>query len=170
VDLKLQLLEPGAAFQRMLERKFEMAFVAMGAAFYPDPRQYLHSFFKAENNNNNFWGFGTPEVDELIATYEGSLDADARMKAMHGIDRIVHDEAFYIPFYDIKFMRLVHWDYLQFPDFHLPKRADADIDWLVYWIDPAGKAALEEAMRDGRALPVDPEIDKDFHGVRKKLQ
>lgn len=168
VDLKLQLLEPGAAFQRISERKYEMAFLAMGAAFYPDPRQYLHTFFKAEVGNNNFWGFGTKEVDDLVLTYEENLDADARMAAMHKIDQIVHDEAFYIPFYDIKFMRLVHWNYLQFPETFLPKRADEDTDWLVYWIDPAKKAATEEAMKSGKPLPVEPNVDRDYFGIQQK--
>ncbi len=170
VDLRIQLLEPGAAFQRMLERKFEMAFLAMGASYYPDPRQYLHTYFKAEKNNNNFWGFGTKEVDADIQTYEENLDPEARMTAMHGIDQAVHDEAFYIPFWDIKFMRLVYWDYLQFPETYLPKRAEDVTDWLVQWIDPAKKAAVEDAKRAGKAYPVDPEIDKDFYGIRQKVQ
>ena len=33
VDMKLQLLDPGAAFQRMLERKFEMGFVNMTSGY-----------------------------------------------------------------------------------------------------------------------------------------
>ncbi len=168
VDLKLQLLEPGAAFQRMLERKFEMSFLAMNASYYPDPRQYLHTFFKAEKNNNNFWGFGTKEVDDQIQIYEESLDAEARTAAMHRIDQVVHDEAFYIPFWDVKFMRLVYWDYLQFPETYLPKRAEDSVDWLVYWIDPKKKAALAEDMRAGKAYPVDPEVDKDFYDIRQK--
>jgi microcin C transport system substrate-binding protein len=170
VDLRLQLLEPGAAFQRMLERKFEMAFLAMGASFYPDPRQYLHSYFKGEKNNNNFWGYGTKDIDEKIQTYEENLDADARMAAMHTVDQAVHDEAFYIPFWDVKFMRVVHWDYLQFPETYLPKRSDDVTDWLVQWIDPAKKAAVEEAKQAGKAFPIDPEVDKDFYGIRKKMQ
>ena len=41
---------------------------------------------------------------------------------------------------------------------------------MVYWIDPAKKAALTQAMQNGTRYPVDTDIDKDYYGVRKKLQ
>ena len=171
IDMRLQLLEPGTQFERALERKFEMTMLSMTSSLYPEPRQYLHTEFKNARNNNDFWGFGTPEVDALIKIYEESLDADERRNAMWKIDQIVHDEAFYIPFWTAPYVRLVYWDYVQFPEFYLPRRTQSPLtDWMVYWIDPAKKTALEAAMREGKAYPVDPELDKDFYGVRKKFQ
>src|SRR5262249_15995749 len=108
IDMKLQQLEPGTMFERALHRKFEMVNLAMSGGRFPEPRQYLATEFKnSKEANNNFWGFGTAEVDDLIKIYEESLDADARRKAMWRIDEIVHDEAFYIPFWTAPFMRLV---------------------------------------------------------------
>ena len=170
VDMRLQLLEPGTSFERGLERKFEMFEVGMSSGFYPDPRQYLGTEFKNARNNNDFWGFGTPEVDRLIKIYEDSLDAEARKQALYRIDQIVHDEAFYIPFWTSPAARVVYWDYIQFPEFYLPKRAAGITDYMVYWIDPAKKAALAQAMQNGTKYPLDPNIDKDYYGVRKKLQ
>ncbi len=170
VDMRLQLLEPGAAFQRALERKYEMTFLNMTSGLYPDPRQYLHTDFKNSKNNNDFWGFGTKEVDDLIKTYEENLDPKARLEAMHRIDEIVHDEAFYIPFRTAPFIRLVYWDYVQFPEFYMPRRTQQYMDWMVYWLDPAKKAALDEAKRTNKAYPVDTDLDKDFYNVRKRFQ
>jgi microcin C transport system substrate-binding protein len=170
VDMKLQLLEPGTAFERGLERKFEMIQIGWGAGFYPDPREYLGTEFKNATNNNDVWGFGTKEVDGLINIYEQSLDAEARKQAMYKIDQIVHDEAFYIPFWDAPYIRLAYWDYVQFPEFYLPKRTQSLTDYLVEWIDPEKKAALQQAMQTGKAYPVDQDIDKDYYGVRKKYQ
>ena len=92
VDIKLQLLEPGTAFERGLERKYEMTMTNRATGFYPEPRQYVHSEGKATTNNNNIWGFGTDEVDGLIQIYEEDLDPAARLEAMHRIDEIVHEE------------------------------------------------------------------------------
>ena len=170
VDVQLQQLEGGTMFERALQRKFEMTLFGMTATFYPDPRQYLGSEFKKSVGNNDFFGFGTPQVDALIKTYEDSLDADARQKAMYQIDQIVHDEALYIPFWTAPYDRIAYWDYIQFPDFYLPKRASNIIQAMDFWIDPAKKAALEEAMKTGKAYPVDKDIDKDFYNVRKNLQ
>ncbi|MDE2475446.1 MAG: ABC transporter substrate-binding protein [Alphaproteobacteria bacterium] len=170
VDMRLQMLEPGTMFERALQRKFEMLQVAMSSALYPDPRQNLGSEFKTTTNNNDFWGFGTPEVDALIKTYEESFDPEARKKALYRIDQIVHDEAFYIPFWTAPYVRLVYWDYMQFPECYLPKRASSLTDYFVYWIDPAKKAALTEAMQNGTAYPQNKVVDVDCYGVQKKLQ
>ena len=167
VDIRLRLLEPGTAFMRGLERKYEMTMTGRTSSFYPVPRQYLHTDFKDATNNNDIWGFGTAEVDSLIEVYEDDLDFGARRDAMYRIDEIVHDEAFYIPFWDAPYIRLVYWDYLRFPEFYLPRRTQSLTDWLVYWIDPDRRTALEEAMQAGRALPVDEELDKDYYGLRE---
>lgn len=161
VEVRLRLLEPGAAFERGLERKYEMHLMGRGTSFFPDPRQYLHTEFRDTTNNNNVWGFGTPQVDSLIEVFEDDLDLEDRQAAMWRIDEIVHDEAFHIPFWGAPFVRLAYWDYIGWPDNWLPKRVLAYNDWPVFWIDPDRKAALEEAMRTGTPLPVDQEIDKD---------
>ena len=169
VDMRLQLLEPGTAFERGLERKYEMTLTARAAGLYPVPREYLHTEFQRETNNNNIWGFGTQEVDDLIQIYEEDLDLEARRDAVHRIDEIVTEEAFYIPFWMAPYIRIVHWDYLQFPEFYLPRRTQSITDWMVYWIDPERRAALEQAMVRGEALPLDEELDKDYYGIRKRF-
>jgi microcin C transport system substrate-binding protein len=166
VDIRLRLLEPGTAFERGLERKYEMTMTGRVGGFYPDPRQYLDTESKSTTNNNNIWGFGTAEVDSLIQIYEEDLDVEDRRAAMYRIDEIVQDEAFYIPFWTAPYARIVHWDYLQFPEFYLPPSGDLSIEYMVYWIDPDHRAALEEAMGAGRALEVDEELDKDYYGLR----
>jgi microcin C transport system substrate-binding protein len=168
VDMQLRLLEPGTAFERGLERKYEMTLTSRTTAFYPGPRQYLHTSFKATTNNNNIWRFGTPEVDELIRIYEEDLDPGKRREAMHRIDEIVHDEAFYIPFWSAPFLRVVHWDYLRFPDTWMPPRTQQITDHMVYWIDPARRAAVEQAMKEDKALPLDASIDKDPYKLRER--
>jgi len=168
IDMRLRLLEPGTAFERGLERKYEMTVTGRTTGFYPQPRQYLHTEFKNANNNNNIWGFGTAEVDELVRIYEHDLDPEARRKAMHRIDEIVHDEAFYIPFWSAPYIRVVFWDYVRFPEFWAPRRIEQLNDYMVYWIDPQRRKALEEAMRSGTPLPLDPVLDKDYYGIRAK--
>ena len=169
VDMRLQLLEPGTAFERGLERKYEMTLTNRTAGLYPAPRQYLHTEFQRETNNNDIWGFGPEEVDQLIRIYEEDLDFENRLDAVHRIDEIVSEEAFYIPFWMAPYIRIVHWDYLQFPEFYLPRRTQSITDWMVYWIDPERRATLEEAIANGEAIELDGEIDKDYYGIRERL-
>jgi microcin C transport system substrate-binding protein len=170
VDMRLRLLEPGTAFERGLERKYEMTFTGRTSGFYPDPRQYLGTEFKKTTNNNDIWGFGTAEVDGLIKIYEEDFDFEARRQAMYRIDEIVHEEAFYIPFWTAPYIRIAHWDYLRFPDFYLPRRTEQVTDYLVYWIDAERQKALADDMRAGRAYPLDRDIDKDYYGIRERLK
>jgi microcin C transport system substrate-binding protein len=169
IDMRLQLLEPGTAFQRALEGKFEAYINAMSTAFYPSPRQYLHSEFKDADNSNAFWGYASKEVDDLIKIFEEDLDAEKRRAAMWRIDQIVHDEAFELHFWTAPYVRLVYWDYIQWPEFYLPKRTSSYTDWMVWWIDPEKKAALQEAMRTNTPYEVDPVLDKDFYNVRARF-
>lgn len=168
VDMRLRLLEPGTNFERGLERKYEMTLTNRITGFYPQPRQYFHTEFQKKTNNNNIWGYTNPEVDRLIEVYEQSLDPDERRRAMHRIDSITQDAAFYIPLWTTPFIRLAHWDYLRFPDTWLPPRTRQYLDHMVSWIDPERRAAVERAMRDNTALPPDGEIDKDAFGIRKR--
>lgn len=168
VDMRLQLLEPGTAFERGLERKYEMIMTGRTTGFYPGPRQYLATEFKNAKNNNDIWGFGTKEVDDLITIYETDMSLDARKAAMHKIDSIVQDEAFYIPFWSAPYIRIAHWDYLQFPEFYLPRRTEQLTDYLVFWIDPKKQAALQQAMQSNKPLELDPNLDKDFYKIRSK--
>ena len=168
VDMKLRLLEPGTAFERGLERKYEMTMTNRTSGFYPEPRQYLHTEFQKKTNNNNIWGFGTAEVDALLTIYEEDLDAGKRLAAMHRIDEIVHEEAFYIPFWTAPYLRVVYWDHVRFPEFWLPRRTEQVTDYTVYWIDPVRQAALAQAMKSDTALPLDAQLDKDFYGIRTK--
>jgi microcin C transport system substrate-binding protein len=170
IDMQLRLLEPGTAFERGLERKYEMTMTGRTAGFYPSPRQYLHTDFKTANNNNNIWGFGTAEVDSLIAIYEEDLDFEARRDALYRVDEIVHEEAFYIPFWTAPYIRLVYWDYIRFPEFYLPRRTQDVTEYQVYWIDPDARAELRRAMSEGRAYEVDPEVDRDYFGLRERYE
>ena len=54
--------------------------------------------------------------------------------------------------------------------FSIAVRAPSASMALTFWIDPAKKAALEQAMKAGKTYPVDTNLDKDFYGVREKFK
>jgi microcin C transport system substrate-binding protein len=165
VDVQLRLLEPGTAFERGLERKYEMTQTNRVPGTFPDPRQYFGTEFLAETNNNNIWAFGNAEVDSLIRVYEDDLDAADRQAAMYRIDEIVQDEAFYIPFWRAPYTRIVHWDYVVFPEFYYPPSSELSLPHMTWWIDDERRARLEAAMQSNTALTVPESLDVDFYGV-----
>jgi ABC-type transport system substrate-binding protein len=164
--MTLQVLEPGTAFQRGLEREYEITLMSRTTGFYPDPHQYFHSEFKKTKNNNNIWSFGMARTDSLIDVYRFDMDREDRLAAMREIDAIVQDEAFYIPFWQSPFVRFIYWDYLQFPSYYWPKRFEQETDWQIFWIDQDRLAALEVAMKENRGLGTDQSVDQDPYGVK----
>jgi microcin C transport system substrate-binding protein len=170
VDIRLRMLEPGTAFERGMERKYEMTMTSRSAYPYPDPRQYFHTEYLASTNNNNIWGFGNAEVDSLIQVYEDDLDLEDRQAAMRRIDEIVQDEAIYIPFWSAPYGRIAHWDYVVFPEFYYPPSSDLTINHMTYWIDEDRRARLDAAMQSNTALPVPESLDVDFYGVAEGNQ
>jgi microcin C transport system substrate-binding protein len=169
VTVQLNLLEPATAFNRGAERKYEMLLAGRTTTFYPSPYQYYHSDFAKKTNNNNLWGFGREDTDKLVDVYRFELDRGRRIAAMHELDAIVQDEAFYIPFWTGPYIRFLYWDDLCFPRTYFPKRTQQMLDWQIFWVDPARTAHLEEAMRAGASLGEDPEIEVDPWNLKPGL-
>jgi microcin C transport system substrate-binding protein len=170
VEMNLKLLDGATAFNRGLERKYEMIVTSRTAGFYPEPNQYFHSKFKAVTNNNNVWGYGTPETDKLIETYMYDFSKENRLQAMHKLDEVVQDEAFYIPFWDAPYLRILYWDYLCWPEYFFPRRTQQISDFQVFWIDPEREARLKGAMAKGESLGEDAIVDVDPYGIKKKME
>lgn len=170
VEMNLRLMERGTAFNRGLEREYEVMILSRTAGFWPGPHQYYASIFKETRNNNNVFAFGTAYTDSLIDIYRFNSDKSARIAAMHELDAIIQDEAFYVPFWYAPFIRLLYWDYVQWPETFLPKRIEQLTDWWVYWIDTKKEAALKEAMKNNRAYPEDTIIDVDPYGIQERIQ
>ena len=170
IDMQLKLLEGATAFNRLLERKYEMSIASYGAGFYPDPYPFFDSIFLKTTNNNNIWAFGRPDTDKLIDIYRFDMNKQARLDAMWKLDAIVQDEAFLIPFWHAPYERILYWDKLCWPKEFLPKRTlIPSIDWQVFWVDPAKEKALHDAMAAGKHLTPDPVVDVDAYGVKAAL-
>jgi len=170
VEMNLKLLDGATAFNRGLERKYEMIVASRTGGLYPEPNQYFHSKFKGVTNNNNIWGYGTPETDKLIETYMYDFNKEKRLQAMYKLDEVIQDEAFYIPFWDAPYLRILYWDYLCWPEYFFPRRTQQISDFQVFWIDPEREARLKGAMAKGESLGEDTIIDVDPYGIKKKME
>jgi hypothetical protein len=150
VDMRLRLLEPGTAFERGLERKYEMTVTGRTAGFYPSPASTCTPI-SSDDEQQQHLGLRHAGGGRADRHLRGRPRLRGAAAAMHRIDEIVHDEAFYIPFWSAPYIRVAYWDYVRFPEFYLPRRTEQLTDYMVYWIDPEAAQALDEDMRSGRA-------------------
>lgn len=177
VEMNLQRIEPGAAFARLREKATQAFLMGMTANFYPEPWQYFHSSQaftedgKPKQQTNNFWAYADDRVDELVDIYTYDMDKEDRLAAMAELDARMRDEAILIPFWYAGYSRLLYWDYVQWPEEFLPRRADGFVNdkpgsWS-FWINPDRKKALEAAMKEGKALDGEKGIvEVDPYGLR----
>lgn len=170
VEMDLRLLEPGTAFRNGLEREYDMTIMSRTSGLFPSPHQYFASELKETKNNNNIWAYGTAYTDSLIDVYRFDIDKEHRVAAMHELDAIIQDEAFYLPFWQAPFMRFLYRDSLVFPETYFPKRTQGMTDWQVFWIDEDRAARLEEAMAADRSLGEDTVVDVDPYRVKDRIE
>ncbi len=170
IEVKLSLIEPGTAFQRGLEREYELIHYSRTSNFFPGPHQYFHSEFLETTNNNNVWAFGNPQADEWIDIYRFDMDEARRIEAMHQLDAMIQDEAFYLPLFQAPYVRFVYWDHVGFPEFFWPKRFQQLTEWQIFWIDEEKKARLQEARGGGRSYEKDEVVDVDPYGIKEEVE
>lgn len=168
IEIKLQPLESATYFEKVREKASEAFTISMTGGFYPEPFQYFHSSFAGKPQTNNFFEFSNPRADELIDIYRFDLDKEKRLAAMHELDAMIQDEAFYIPFWNAPFMRFAYYRWVEFPADYFPKRTEAYLEYPTFWINEAKKAEIEAAMKEKRALPADSVVIVDPHGVKPK--
>ena len=98
------------------------------------------------------------------------MNPEIRVAAMHQLDALIQDEAFYVPFWQAPFVRFIYWDDVQFPDFYFPKRFEQLTDWQVFWIDEGKRVQLAEAMKNGTTLTPDTIVDEDPYHVKAAME
>ncbi len=70
IELKLELLDPSAAYKKEMEKKHEIVFTGFSSPnLRPDPWQSFHSANAHKPQTNNITNTDDPEMDKLIECY-----------------------------------------------------------------------------------------------------
>jgi microcin C transport system substrate-binding protein len=73
------------------------------------------------------------------------------------LQRIIHDEAIFVPGYTVDFVRIGAWRWVKWPDcketrFSPPVVYDPQ-EVFVFWVDDAVKEETQRARRSGKSFP-----------------
>ncbi len=96
IDVEIQQVE-WATFLQMLNKQELQFFSGLGwIADYPDPENFLDiNFHSTKSTNHN--GYNNAEVDKLLESARIEQDLDTRMQMYNQAERIIVDEAPWIP-------------------------------------------------------------------------
>ena len=173
LELRTEALEQTTQYRKVMEKRHDMAFWAWSATGkWPELWQSHHSDNAVERTpdgrvlpkrqTNNLTGTALPELDALIDRFRASED-EAEMRALsHRAQRIIHEDAAFVPAFRVPGYRIAHWPWLRFPaDFDVRGSDEPYVSGL-FWLDPAGREATLADFRAGkrRGPPVNATFDR----------
>ncbi|MBU6178270.1 MAG: ABC transporter substrate-binding protein, partial [Verrucomicrobia bacterium] len=174
LELRLESMDGSAAFQKASQKQHQAVQVAWGTTPpFPDHYQnfhgkdaYLEDGRTPKPNTNNLTSFADPRMDALCEAQRKATTVEEYRRTVFAADRIVHDEAIWVPGFDQNFYWVAYWRWIKWPPgFNVPVSQDPYQNHVL-WIDESAKAETAGAMRSGTTFP---ETDEVFDRNLKSL-
>ncbi len=174
LELRVEALDVTSGFKRLRDKSHELAFTAWGSS-PPFPRYWegyhsdnayqkkgdtwdldVNGRRKTKPNTNNITSTANPELDKIIDAYEKAETLDQVESLAHQCDKIIFDEACYVPAWAPSYLRTLYWRWVKWPPEHNVRLSEYGPTNHQHWIDQAEKDRTLKAMRDGQTFePVD---------------
>ena len=169
VDMQIVNMDGTTEWKNRQERNFTIYMHNFTGGVHPSIEQWFRSDLADMNDNNNFFGFKSDRVDNLIKVYNSEFDLDKRIKIGKEIDYIVcetHPVAFGIK---RLYRRFLYWDKFGYPEYMIDRFVgNRESIFFLWWFDPEKEARLETAMNNDTSLPVG-DVDIKFWPNWNKL-
>ncbi len=174
-DLRLDGNNSTVDYKKVMQKQHEMAFTAWSVTPpTPDYYQYLHSSnARDERGNikpqtNNVFTWAREDTDLLCEKARNARTEEELQEATYKLERIVHDEAIFVPGYTTDFMRVGCWRWLRWPDSEqtrfCPPVVYEPFEVHVHWVDEKIKEETIKAKRNGKSFP---EVNRIFDDYRR---
>jgi microcin C transport system substrate-binding protein len=173
MELRLDGLEPTVAYKKQMQKQHEMALSSwLITPPVPDYHQFLHSTNAVDENGNlkpqtnNTFAWHRADTDILSEKVRTASTSEELKDAAWKLQRIMHDEAIFVPGYSVDFVRIGSWRWVKWPDsentrFSPPVVYDPH-EVFVFWIDDPIKQETQSARRLGKTFPESSRIVADY--------
>jgi microcin C transport system substrate-binding protein len=162
-ELRLDGLEFTVAYKKEMQKQHEIAFGSwLIQPPVPDFHQFLHSSnafdekgnLKPQTNNTFVWG--RPDTDALAEQVRNARSEEELKQAAWELQRIIHDEAIFVPGFSVDFMRIGSWRWVRWPDCETTRFSPPVVydphESFVFWVDEEIQEETRAARRAGRAF------------------
>lgn len=172
-DLRLDANEATVTYKKVMQKQHEMYFGAwLVGPPTPDFHQFMHSSnARDERGNlkpqtNNLWVWGRDDTDILCDKVRNARTEEELRDASIKLQRIIHDEGFFVPAYTTDFIRIGSWRWLRWPDSEVtrfsPPVVYDPLEVFAYWIDEEKKKETMDARRSGKVFDEVNRIIDDY--------
>jgi len=154
LEINLKLMQSGS-FSLVREKKFQAWWGGMTTSLYPDYWEYFHSENANKPQTNNFFGYASKEMDDLLNAFRSEKALEKKAELTKQIQRLVYNEALVIPSYTVPYIRIAAWKWIRFPVWISFKYWDDFADPIFngyMWIDEGIKQEIEQAMASSQLL------------------
>jgi microcin C transport system substrate-binding protein len=148
IGLNLRLVTPETFFSLVMQRRFDVAYMAWGGLVFPNPETMWASSLADVPNNNNLTGFKDQRVDALLPVYDREFDQQKRVGIIREIDGILANAHHYALGWDAPFHRIAYWNKFGYPESYLTRFGDQGDIVSMWWRDPEKERQVAQGMRD----------------------
>lgn len=172
-ELRLDGLEHTVAYKKEMQKQHEIAFGSwLINPPVPDYHQFLHSSnaFDDKGNpkpqTNNLFVWGRADTDTLSEKVRNASTEEELRDAAWELQKIMHDEAIFVPGYSVDFMRLGSWRWVKWPDCETTRFSPPVVydphEVFVFWVDDEVKAETQNARRTGKVFEETTRVVDDY--------
>jgi len=115
IELRLQKLDPSAAYKKVLEKKHDVAWMGWSTSLRPQYWEHFHSINAHKPQTNNITNTDDPEMDKLIDAYRNSLDEEERIRLSLKIQKKIHEIGAFVPTFMVPYVREAYWRWWRLP-------------------------------------------------------
>ncbi len=168
IELILQQSDSAAAFKRILEKNFDVAWMGWSTSLRPQYWEFFHSVNAHKPQTNNITNTDDPEMDKLIEAYRNSLNEAERIRLSRKIQQRIHDIGMFVPTFMIPYTREAYWRWWRLPTPPGTRLTNDLFDPFnsttggLFWYDQKRHDETLKAMKDGRSFPPVTIVDKTY--------
>jgi microcin C transport system substrate-binding protein len=168
VELRLDKLDPAAAFKKVLEKRHDVAWLGWSTSLRPHFWEFWDSVNAHKPQTNNITNTDDPEMDRLIHAYRNSLDEKERIALAHRIEIRVHEIGAFVPTFMVPYFREVYWRWWRLPTPPATRMSGSLFDPFdsgsggLFWFDKKLYQQTRQAMADGVTFKPVTIVDKTF--------
>ncbi|MES2921175.1 MAG: ABC transporter substrate-binding protein [Verrucomicrobiota bacterium] len=175
-ELRLDGLEGTVFYKKIMQKQHEMNYSAWNATPpLPEFFQFLHSSgaFDDKGNpkpqTNNFFVWARPDTDIMVDKVKYARDEEELREGAWKLQKLVHDEAIFVPSYSVEFNRVAYWRWVRWPDSPDTKFSPPVVyephEGYCFWIDEDIRKETLAAKREGKTFP---EVNRVIDAYRQQ--
>ncbi|EKD27841.1 MAG: hypothetical protein ACD_79C00540G0003 [uncultured bacterium] len=160
IKLNIINMADHAIFERIMTRKFSIAYLGWTGMLIPNPETSMHSKYAQVPNTNNITGLRLPRIDEICNIYDKSYDVSERISLLREVDYLATGEYHYAFGWVAPYSaRMIFWNKFGYPESGLNYSGDFSVISVLWWIDKEKETLINKANDNKNiSIPQEPEI------------